>query len=101
MEPDAVLTSLHSDDTALHLRKRELCILASNDNVTVEDNLRASAIRAAVDGSNHGLGGGESSGEGCETVDLGDDVGLVTLCPALSLPLIPSANTDLRSVQFM
>lgn len=35
MEAEGELTSLHSDDAALHFWKGKFCILASNNNVAV------------------------------------------------------------------
>ena len=100
METKAKLTPLDSDDASLDLWKGELCILASNDNVAVQDYLRPSAVRTAVHSSNHRLGSGESSGEGCETVRIADDVALVRLRPAPDLSIIPSAKQQLSSVPF-
>lgn len=67
-------TSLSSDDAALHLGKRKLCAVARNDDVAVDDELEAAAVRAAVDGCNHGFRGDGPSGDVSEPMGYGGDV---------------------------
>ncbi len=63
------LTTLRGRDAALDLRERESRVLAGDHQVAVEQNLDASAVRAAIHGSDERLAGRRAPRERAKTVD--------------------------------
>ena len=51
------MTSLNGDNTALHFGEREHCVLASDNQVAVQNDLYPSAVCATIDGGDDRLGG--------------------------------------------
>lgn len=74
----SALTSLRSDDTALHFGQCEFCTVAGDDEIAIQHDLDPTTIRGAIHGCNNGLGGDAAPGDTSEPMEgRGDAFGFV------------------------